>query len=241
MPTPAPANPNPTPATPGEPVVAPSFEQRLHEFWENKKNQNAIFAVCAIVLLVIIGRNGYDFYVDRHERSIGAEYATASTSEKLKSFAAAHPGHQLAGAAKLRLGDEAYLGGNFTQAALEYQAAADVLKTGPFAGRARLGAAMAKLQGGQTAEGENQLKQLAADASQMKSVRAEAAYQLASEASAAGRNDEALKYLDQVMAVEQSGTWAQRAMILRTTLPAPTTPISLPPSAAPTIKVPAKP
>jgi hypothetical protein len=240
MPTPAPSNPNLTPAASGEPVAAPSFEYRLHKFWE--KNANAVYLLCAIVLIAIIGKGGYDFYLVRHENEIGADYAAASTSEKLKAFVVAHPGHQLAGVAKLRLGDEAYAGGNFTQAALDYLAAADVLKTGPFAGRARLGVGMAKLQGGQTAEGESQLKQLASDAGQMKAVRAEASYQLASEAAAAGRNDDAIKYLDQVMLVEQGGIWSQRGMMLRATLPAPTAPLNLPSvSTMPAGKVPAKP
>jgi hypothetical protein len=240
MPTPAPSNPNLTPAASGDPAAAPSFEYRLHKFWE--KNANAVYLLCAIVLIAIIGKGGYDFYVVRHENEIGADYAAASTSEKLKVFATEHSGHQLAGVAKLRLGDEAYAGGNYTQAALDYQAAAEVLKTGPFAGRARLGAAMAKLQGGQPAEGENQLKQLANDAGQMKAVRAEASYQLASLAAAAGRTDEALKYIDQVTMIEQAGTWAQRALMLRATLPAPTAPVGLRSvSTTPAIKLPAKP
>jgi hypothetical protein len=240
MSTPAPSNPNSTPVTPGEPVAAESFEYRLHKFWE--KYANAVYMFCALVLIAIIGKGGYDFYSVRHENEIGAEYAAASTNEKLKAFAVSHSGHQLAGVARLRLGDEAYGNGSFTQAATEYQAAADVLKTGPFAGRARLGNAMAKLQAGQTAEAESQLKQLSTDATQMKAVRAEAAYQLASAAVGAGRNDDAIKYLDQVMTIEQGGTWAQRALMLRATLPAPTASLSVPSTGAtPAAKTPAKP
>ena len=240
MSTPAPSNPKSTPVTSGDPVTAESFEYRLHKFWENYAN--SIYMFCAIVLIAIIGKGGYDFYTVRHENEIGTDYAAASTSEKLKAFAAAHSGHQLAGVARLRLGDEAFASGNFTQAGTEYMAAAEVLKTGPFAGRARLGNAMAKLQAGQTAEAESQLKQLASDAAQMKAVRAEAAYQLASEAAGAGRNDEALKYLDQVMTIAQSGTWAQRALMLRATLPAPTASLSVPSvGTTPAVKLPAKP
>lgn len=240
MPTPVPSNPNLTPAAAGDPVAAPSFEYRLHKFWE--KYANAVYLLCSIVLIAIIGKGCYDFYLVRHENEVGADYAAASTSEKLKSFATAHPGHQLTGVARLRLGDEAYAGGNFTEAAADYQAATEVLKTGPFAGRARLGLGMARLQSGQTAEGESQLKQLATDAGQMKTVRAEASYQLASQAAAAGRNDDANKYLDQVMTIEQAGSWAQRALMLRSTLPAPTALIGLPPaSTTPALKLPAKP
>jgi len=240
MPTPAPLNPKSTPVTPGDPVAAETFEYRLHKFWENYAN--AVYLFCAIVLIAIIGKGVYDFYTARHENEIGADYAAASTSEKLRAFVAAHPGHQLAGVARLRLGDEAFSNGNFTQAATEYQAAAEALKTGPFAGRARLGNAMTKFQTGQTSEAQSQLKQLSNDAAQMKAVRAEAAYQLASEAAGAGRNDEALKYLDQVMTIEQAGTWAQRAMMLRATLPAPTASLNVPAvGTTPAANLPAKP
>jgi len=234
MSTPAPSNPNATPIDPDQPVAVHGFEHSLHEFWQ--RNSRAIYAFCVIVLIAIIGKGGFDTYTRWQDDKVAAEYATASTNDKLKAFAAAHPNHQLAGAAKLRLADDAYSAGNYTQAILDYQTAADVLKTGPFAGRARLGNAMCKLLAGQAAEGENQLKQLANDLGQMKAIRAEAAYQLASTAAQAGRNDEALKFLDQVNSIEPAGTWAQRAMMLRVTLPAP-----LAPAAAPAVSIPSKP
>lgn len=226
MSTSVPSGPNSKPAPSSDVVVPPSFEEQLHLFWKNYANP--IYTLCTIVLVAIVAKGGYDMYVANQENQIGADYAAASTSEKLKTFVAAHTGHQLAGVAKLRLADEAYAAGNFTQAALDYQAAADGLKNGAFAGRARLGSAMAKLQGSQAAEGEAQLKQLANDEKQLKTVRAEAIYQLASQAAGAGRADEALKYIDQVMTVEQGGVWAQRSMMLRSTLPAPAATINLP-------------
>ena len=242
MSTPSPSSPQPTPASSDEPVTIESFEYRLHKFWENYST--AIYTLCAIVLIAIIGKGLYESYSKQHENQIGTDYAAASTNEKLKSFAAAHPGHQLAGIAKLRLADESYLDGNFKQAAVDYQAAVDVLNSGAFAGRAHLGLAMSKLLGGQAAEAETLLKQIANDIEQLKTVRAEAAYQLASACSASGRNDEALKYLDQVMTFVQAGTWAQRAMMLRATIPvspaaASATPGS--PNTPPEIKLPAKP
>jgi predicted negative regulator of RcsB-dependent stress response len=220
MSTPAPSASNSTPNDPNQPVVEPGFEYKLHEFW--RKNSGAVYAFCAVVLLVILGKGGYDMYVRWQNDKVSAEYRSATTSEKLKSFAASHSGHLLAGAAKLRLADEAYVAGNFGQAASDYQAAAEIFKAGPLGSRARLGAAMSKVMGGQNADGEAQLKLIANDASLLKTVRAEAAYQLASLDVQAGRTDEALKYLDQVNAVDPASTWAQRAMMLRATLPAPT-------------------
>jgi tetratricopeptide (TPR) repeat protein len=235
MSTPAPITPNPTPAASGEPIVVPGFEHKLHDFWA--RNSKAVYLFCAIVLVAIIAKGAYGQYRNSQEKKIGDAYAAASSSEKLKAFATANAGHPLAGVAWLRLADEAYVAGNYPLAAQNYQAAIAV-KDSPLAGRASLGLAIAKLQGGQTAEAETLLKQIAGDAKQMKGIRAEAAYQLASTASVAGRTDEALKYLDQVTSIEPTGTWAQRAMMLRMTLPAP---VAATTSGSPAIAIPAKP
>jgi hypothetical protein len=45
-----------------------------------------------------------------------------------------------------------------------------------------------------------------------------------------------------VMTIEQGGTWAQRALMLRATLPAPTAALSVPSAGtAPAVNLPAKP
>ena len=80
---------------------------------------------------------------------------------------------------------------------------------------------MAKFQGAQSAEGEAQLKLIANDASLLKAIRAEAAYQLASIAAQAGRNDDALKYMDLVNGIDPSSIWAQQAMVLRMSVQTP--------------------
>lgn len=235
MSTPAPLNPNPTPVTAGEPTVTPGFEHQLHAFWA--KNSKSVYTLCLVVLIVIVAQGAYTVYRGWQDEKVANQYAAASNSEKLKAFATANAGHSLAGVAWLRLADEAYAAGKYADAAQNYQSAA-ALKDGPLVGRARLGQAISKLQGGQTAEAETLLKQIASDAKQMKSVRAEAAYQLASNASVAGRNDEALKYLDQVTSIEPTGTWAQRAMMLRISLPAP---VATTTGGTPAITLPGKP
>jgi hypothetical protein len=45
-----------------------------------------------------------------------------------------------------------------------------------------------------------------------------------------------MKYLDQVNSIDPTGTWAQRAMMLRMTMPAPAATAS-----APAVNVPTKP
>lgn len=232
MTTPAPVNPTPTPApAEGQTATAPGHEHAFHQFWE--KNSRTIYILCAAILVVIIAKGGLDTYKRYKNDEVGRNYATCNTPEKLKAFATANAGHPLAGAAKLRLADDAYAAGNYTQAATDYQAAADALKGTPFGSRARLGIAMAKLGAGQTADAETSLRQIADDTSLLKAARAEAAYLLASSAAADNRNEEALKHLDKLNSIEQTGLWAQRGLMLRMTLPAPVT--------TPALGLPAKP
>jgi tetratricopeptide (TPR) repeat protein len=210
-----------TAGSPPAPEVppGPNFEEKLRLFWE--KNSKLVWLAVATVVGVILARGGLEYFRAHKEKEIAASYAAASTSEKLKNFAAQHPDHPLGAAAQLRLADEAYMAGKFTDAAASYQKAAEVFKSGPFGGRAQLGAAISKVQAGQAAEGEAALKKIADDARQPAIVRAEAAYQLGTVARDAGRNEEAAKRFDQVPALSPASSWAQRASMQRATLPVP--------------------
>lgn len=234
MSTPAPLDPKvPVPPKSAEVAVpvAPSFEERLRIFWE--KNAKTVYALCVVVLLAIIGRGGFEYYQAQKEAGIQAEYAAATTPEKLKAFINQYPSHTLTAVASLRQADDAYSAKNYAEAVSNYQRAADILKTGPLAGRARLGVAVCKLNQGQAADGEDKLKQIANDSTALKPVRAEAAYHLAALAMDAGRTDDATKYLDLASSVEPDGSWAKRAMMLRTSLPLPaSTPTPAPQPAA---------
>lgn len=220
MSTPAPYNPKaPISDVPAEAAapISPSFEERLRIFWE--KNSKTIYALCLVVLLAIIGRGAWEYYERQKEEGIKADYASATTPEKLKAFVNEHPQHSLAAVASLRQADEAYTAKNYTEALPNYVRAAEILRTGPFAGRAQLGIAITKVNLGQTAEGEEKLKQIANDAAQLKPLRAEAAYHLATLAIDAGRNEDAAKFIDLIGSIEPMGSWSQRAMMLRGSLP----------------------
>lgn len=240
MSTPAPLDPKVpenTPATTPEGAVpfGPTFEDHLREFWA--KNSRLIYIVCTVILVVILARGAWDYYKQEQEQKVRTEFALASTPEKLKAFTADNPSHSLAAVAAMKLADDAYSAGNYTEAQVQYQKAIDILKDGPVAGRARLGLAISKLNGGQATEAEEKLKQLANDIGQLKTLRAEAAYHLATLAIEAGRTDDAVKHAELASTVDQGGMWAQRAMMLRATLPAPvaTTPTGV------TVPLPAKP
>lgn len=202
-----------------ENYVALSLEDRLQHIW--KKHGRAIIAACALVLLGILAWGGWDLAAGQREAGIEKDYAAAGTTEKLKAFAAANAGHPLAGLAQLRLADEAYAADKYAESVTAYDSAVATLRSGPLAARARLGAAMARLGLGKTAEGEAALKQISDDTTQLKGLRAEAAYHLLSLAAEAGRSADVMKLSDQLMQIDPSSPWTQRGLALRARLPAP--------------------
>lgn len=208
---------------------AETFGVQLQMFWA--KNRTAILIGCALVLVAILGKGGYDMYVEQREAGIAKEYAEARTSEKLKVFTTVHANHLLAGVAWLRLADEEYTAGRYSEAAANYAKALPLLKEFPLQGRARLGAAVSKLQAGQTADGVAALKLIAESASELKSLRTEAAYLLTSQAASNGNAADVQKYADMIDQIDGQSPWAQRAAMLRA---------SVAPEAAPMVPAPAK-
>ena len=218
-----------------EHYVALTFEDRLRIFWQ--KNGKTVTALIVIVLLAILAKGGWEYLEAQKEQELEHDYAAASTPEQLKAFATAHPGHLLAGIARLRLADGDYAAGRSSEAIYGYEDAITAIKSGPLASRAWLGLAMAKVQSGKTAEGEAALKQLASDASEAKSTRVEAAYQLASLASVAGKSDDVRKYSDEVMQIDPASPWLQRVLMLRASLPPVPAPTAAPSGATPEVKI----
>ncbi|MGH7956119.1 MAG: tetratricopeptide repeat protein [Opitutaceae bacterium] len=233
-------SPSATPSTPSpagddrnlvavEATTALTFEERLQLFW--RKNRNVVLGFCAAVLLAIVGKGAWDYMARQKELEVEKAYAAAATTEQWKAFSAEHPNHPLGGIAQLRIADEAYAASKSADAIAGYDKAVAILKTGPLAARARLGRALSKAQAGTTAEAATGLKQIADDANQFKAVRAEAAYHLTSLAVGAGNAAEAQKYVDQLNQIDPMGAWAQRAIMLRSTLPATPAPAAAPAAA----------
>ncbi|HUL53412.1 MAG TPA: tetratricopeptide repeat protein [Opitutaceae bacterium] len=195
------------------------LDQQLRTFWE--KNRQAIYAGCVLVVLAIAGRYTYEAIMVQHEASIEAAYAAATTPAKLQAFVRDNSTHPLAGAAYLRIADEAYAGGNFSEALENYDKAAAGLPGTPFATRALLGKGMCLIQSGKAPEGTAILQRLADDSAQLGAIRCEAAYHLATLALDAGRGDEVVKLTNAIMQIDTGGVWAQRALQLRARLPVP--------------------
>lgn len=218
-----------------ENYLAPTFEDRLQMFWE--KHSKTIVALVALVVVALVARWAFGWFAERREQAVRAEYAAASTTAQLQAFITANPKAPLAGAASLRVADEAYAAGNYAAAREAYAAAVPLLGQDPLAARARLGAAIAPLQAGDTAAAKTALDALANDASFARALRAEAAYHLAVIARDAGQSAEAIRLTELVEAVEPQGMWAQRAAQLRSSLPVAAT--NTAPEAAPAAPAPA--
>lgn len=222
-----------TPATPSNPspagddrnlvavdaTTAVSFDEKLQVFWI--KYRGAVIGFCAVVLLAILAKGGWDYLQRQKDEDVKKAYAAATTPEQLKTFSAAHGDHPLGGVAQVQIADEAFKAGKAADAVPAYEKAITILKEGPLASRAKLGRALAKLQSGKAAEGTDELKQLADDANEFKAIRTEAAYHLTSLAVEAGNATDAQKYSDQLMQIDPTSPWTQRGLSLRASLPAP--------------------
>lgn len=203
----------------GTPVAEPTFEEKVQVFWI--ENKNTIILTCAFILAVLVGKELFLLYRDRHEKAIGVEFAAAeSDSVKLTAFTAAHPDHKLAGLAWLALGDIAFKAGNYTDAAADYAKAVPLTAGTVFGGRARIGEAFSQSLGGDKTKAEESFKGIANDLTLSASTRSEARYNLAVLAAESGRAEDARKELDELQALDMQGMWLQRAMALRMGLPA---------------------
>jgi hypothetical protein len=197
--------------------IALTFEDKLQLLW--RRHRVLIVGFCVVVTLTIIGLGAWDYLQARQELDVEKAYAAASTPESLKAFADAHSDHTLAGAAYLRIADDAFAAGKTSDALANYEKAAGIFKEGPFAARTKLGLAVTKVVSGKTAEGTTELKQLVDDGAQFKGIRAEAAYHLASLAAEAGVAADVQKYSDLLMQIDPGSPWTRQAFGLRASLP----------------------
>ncbi len=202
----------------GVPVSEPTFEEKVQVFWI--ENKNTILLTCALIVVVLVGKELVLHYIDRREKAIGVEFAQAENdAAKLAAFTAAHPDHKLAGLAWLAMGDIAFKAGNYTDAAADYAKAGPLTVGSAFGGRARIGEAFSQSLGGDKATAETSFKAIVDDMALPASTRAEARYHLAVIAVEAGRVEDARKELDELQSVDLQGAWLQRAMVLRMGLP----------------------
>lgn len=189
------------------------LEEVVQQFWE--KNRTLLMGLAAIILLAIIGRNGWAAFQAGQIESTREEYAAAVSDDAKKAFAADRAGTALAGVALLEVADGAFSEGRYAEAISNYDAAGAELAGTPFADRIALGRAMAQLMSGQTDAGKAGLQSVANDPAVAAAVRGEAIYHLSALA-AENNNLEELEVLaTQIEAVTPGSNWAQRVTLLR--------------------------
>lgn len=214
---------DPATSADSQPAAEPHPDEQFRIFWQ--KYGKGVLALFAAAVLAVCAKGFWDYLAARRDASLQEEFAAADTPAKLRAFADAHAGETLAGVAELRLADEAYGSGRVGEALAGYEKAAGAIKAGPLAARVQLGLALCKIQAGQAADGEAALARLLDDAQQLNAVRAEAGYHLASAAATAGRSADVQKYAAQILQIDPSSPWAQRAFALEATLPPAPAPV----------------
>jgi hypothetical protein len=226
-----------TPATPSDAkkTEMPTLrEEHLTQFWA--RYGSSIYFVCGAIAFAILAKGGWEYLNAQKELGIQREYAQCVTTDSFRSFAANHPGHPLTGAAEITIADNAYNAGKYAEALGAYTSAIADLPAGPIQARARMGQAMSQALTGKAADAEANLRKLMNDAGLLKTTRCEAGYHLAVLALDSGRGAEVQGLAEQLLRIDPTSPFAERAFSLR---PAAPEPLAVP--AAHALAVPAKP
>lgn len=209
------------PDTQTETVAAPvhvPFDETLRQAWA--RYGNAIYVVCALIALGIIAKGTWDYLSAQREIGIEREYAACVSPDSFKAFALSHPGHALTGLAELKVADDSFATNHFDEARTHYQNAVAILADGPFRSHAQLGLAVSNAALGKSAEAEAGFKQLMNDTTQLKAIRCEAGFHLASIAADAGRAAEVQTLAEQLLSIDPNSPFAERAFSLRSEMAA---------------------
>src|SRR5208283_1094586 len=125
----------------------------------------------------------------------------------------------LTGAAEVTIADHSYSAGKYAEALGAYTSAIADLPSGPIQARARIGQAMSQALTGKGAEAEANLRKLMNDTSLLKTTRCEAGYHLAVMALDAGRGGDVQGLAEQLLRIDPSSPFAERAFSLRPAVP----------------------
>ncbi|HEY3755050.1 MAG TPA: tetratricopeptide repeat protein [Opitutaceae bacterium] len=209
----APKSPSPSEPTPS--TINPDIDEQLQGLW-TKYGQTLVTAL-TMVAVFWLGREGWNYYQQQKEASLGKEFAALTTPVQWKKFAEDHPNDRLSGLADLQVADDAYTSGQVASAAQSYQAAANLLKGDPLQTRARIGAAVCLIQSGQNTEGEMTLRAILGDPNQLPVMRVQAGYEVASAVADEGKADELAALVAQINSIDKNprDPWVYKANRLR--------------------------
>ncbi len=192
-------------------------EERFNDFWQ--KNGGAIFAGIGIAAVIVLGVMTVRWWQERQEANVRAAFSVAQETHELEEFAKDNDDHPLGGLAMIELANRQYEEGNYAAAAETYSKAAKTLGDSPAGGRARLGAAMAKLFGANPSQGEEALRQLVLSAGNTDQLRAQAGFNLALHYWQQGKLDAMREIIDSVEGLTDGGIYQMQSLQLRNRLP----------------------
>jgi predicted negative regulator of RcsB-dependent stress response len=190
-----------------------AIEDRISMYWMENK---AFVAGCiAVLVLVIVGVNGYRIYGNYVTDNKQSQYREAQAEDTLENFAVAYADQSLGGFAALNIADEAYEKAEFERARDFYLKAVASLKDPVLTSRARLGEAFALNESGDSAGALALLGTLATDATATEVIRAEALYHLAVAAHIDNREADFESFSKQIEDLSKAGAWQQRLQQIR--------------------------
>jgi hypothetical protein len=223
-----------TPATPSESkqTEAPLLhEHQLKQLWD--RYGSLLYMACGAVAIGILGKGGWDYLNAQKELGIQKEFAQCVSTDSFRSFAANHPGHPLTGAAELTVADNSYTAGRYAEAQGAYTSAIADLPKGPIQARAMVGLAMCQVLTGDTSDAEAGLRKLMNDTGIVKTIRCEAGYHLAVLMLGTGRGAEVQGLAEQLLRIDPSSPFAERAFSIRPAVAAPAVQPAIPGLTAP--------
>lgn len=193
-------------------------EDKVWLFWQ--RNGKSILAGGVIALAVVLGIQSYELYQKGQSEQLQKDYqALGSDVAALTAFGEAHPDHRLGAFALLQAADEKYQASDYAAAQSLYEKAMAGLLNTPFGARAELGAAMSNIKAGNTEAGGNALQRIADDATVLGAIRGEAAFNAALLDIEQKNFAAADQQLKAIANIPQADIWAQRAEILRESVP----------------------
>lgn len=186
-----------------------SFEDKVQRYWnENKRSLIISIPLCFILVGAF---QGYKMLQNNKALELQSAYQNAYDTNALEDFINENSQTLIAGLSALKLANEAYTAQDYQGALNHFKQAELSLSSGNEAmkSRASLGRAFSSMKLDE-AEGIVLLDAIANDPSKLDSVRAEAAYALASKASSEGKPEKAKAYATMIQALENAGSWSFR-------------------------------
>ena len=184
-----------------------SFEDRVQQYW--KENANSLIAVIVTIAIGIAVIQGLKISKEAEITQLQEAYISAEQGDSLEAFIESHSGTLLAGFAALETAKDAFESEDYESALRLFLKAENSLEGNPLKSRATLGAAFSMLQI-DSEKGTAQLEAILEDGTQLDSVIAEAAYALASIASAQGDAEKAKNLAEFIQSLENPGSWTFR-------------------------------